>query len=39
VGNRQLIRVVFKRESETTAFAAEFSGLLLASSVPDAAIA
>jgi hypothetical protein len=39
VGNRQAVRVVFQSESEAMAFAAEFNGLLLASSVPAAAIA
>jgi hypothetical protein len=38
-GNRQFVRVLFKIESEAVAFAAEFRGSLLASSVPDAAIA
>jgi hypothetical protein len=37
--NRQIVRVVFKSESEATAFAAEFGGLLLAPPVPAAAIA
>ena len=38
-GDRQVVRVVFKVESEAMAFAAEFDGSLLASPVPDAAIA
>jgi hypothetical protein len=37
--NRQIVHVVFKSESEATAFAAEFDGSLLASPVPAAAIA
>jgi hypothetical protein len=39
VGNRQVVRVVFKSQSEAMAFAPEFGGSLLASSVPDVAIA
>jgi hypothetical protein len=38
-GDRQAVRVVFQSENEATAFAAEFDGSLLASSVPAAAIA
>jgi hypothetical protein len=38
-GNRQVVRVLFKTENEALAFAAKFQGLLLASSVPEAAIA
>ena len=37
--NRHIVRVVFQSESEATAFAAEFDGLLLASSAPATAIA
>ena len=36
--DRQAVRVVFKSESEAMAFAGEFGGAMLASSVPDAAI-
>ena len=39
VGDRQAVRVVFQNESEATAFAAEFSGRLLASSAQDPVIA
>jgi hypothetical protein len=37
-GDRHVVRVLFKSESEAVAFATEFGGSLLASSVPDAAI-
>ena len=38
-GNRQVAHVIFKTKNEALAFTAEFHGLLLASSVPEAAIA
>ena len=38
-GNRQVVRVLFKAESEAVAFAAEFGGSLLSSPVADAALA
>ena len=39
VGNRQIVRVLFKSESEAMAFATEFDGSLLAPPVSGVAIA